>query len=309
VKKRGIIAFLLLLAGAAAIFALQQKKVTTEITPRPLMYLLADTQRELERIPLTLTRVSDDEESKIGDKLAEGMGLDRDTSSDPEAARITEYLNEVGMRLVEHVHRPAIHYHFHYMPYEGFVNAFAMPGGHIVMGRGLLQLMESEDELAAVLGHEIAHVDNRHAIERLQYEVKARKLGLEGLYQLGSIGVKLFEAGYTKEQELEADKIGLQFAVSAGYSAGGGISMHERFARVESERRSGARTPIGEMAGVPGQALEEYFRSHPPATERIAEMRKEIAAQGWNANQPQKPFGLRTIFGKPPEGQPAHPPH
>jgi predicted Zn-dependent protease len=296
VTPRALIALGLLVAGAAALFVLQRNRATTEITPRPLLYLVADTQREIERIPLALTRVSDEDENAVGEKLAKGMGLDREVPGDPDAARIKKYLNEVGARVAVRVHRPAIHYQFYYRPSDSFVNAFAMPGGRIVVGRGILHLMESEDELAAVLGHEIAHVDNRHAIERLQYELQARKLGLEGLYQLGAIGIRLFEAGYTKDQELEADRVGLQYAVEGGYSAGGGIAIAEQFAKLHPDKKAGAKTPIGELAGVPIEALKEYFRSHPPEAERIAEMQKEIAARGWNAGQAQRPFALRTIF-------------
>lgn len=107
-------------------------------------------------------------------------------------------------------------------------NAFALPGGHVAIGRDLLRLMESEDELAAVIGHEMAHVDLRHCIERLQYELTARKAGLDVVYIVTSIPIVLFHAGYSKNQEIDADRIGLQYAVAEGYSPWGAINLFRR---------------------------------------------------------------------------------
>jgi predicted Zn-dependent protease len=216
--KRSWIAVVLLLAGCAAIFILQRQKATVPITPRPLLYLVADTQREAERIPLAVTRVSDKRETQVGEQIVGSYGLTAAPAGDPDARAIIEYLNAVGLRVASHVQRKAIPYHFYLQDDPNFVNAFALPGGNIVVGRGLLSLMESEDELAAVLGHEIAHVDNRDAIERLQYKLASEKLGLGDLFRFGAPAVEIFEAGYTKEQEFQADRTGLALAVEAGYS-------------------------------------------------------------------------------------------
>jgi len=296
VSRRRILVLLLLIAGLAGIWALQRKQASTEVTPRPLLYLVADTQRELERIPLELTRVRVEEENQIGEELARSCGLTPANTKDPEVNRIRDYVNEAGHRVTGGVKRPGIHYRFHYNPSESFVNAAALPGGQIVIGKGLLQLLESEDELAAILGHEIAHVDQRHAIGRLQYELQSRKLGLGGLYQLGSIGVKLFQAGYTKEQELEADREGLRLAVAAGYSAGGAIEAMKRLERLSQSAGTPATSPVEEIARVPVQALREYFRSHPPARERITAFEDEIAANGWKIDAARRPLAIRAIF-------------
>ncbi|MCI0627891.1 MAG: M48 family metalloprotease [Acidobacteria bacterium] len=294
--RRRMFILALLAAGIAGIWVLQHKQASTEVTPRPLLYLVADTQRELERIPLELTRVSVEEENEIGEKLARSFGQIPADTKDQETNRIRDSINEVGRRVTGGVQRPGIHYRFHYNPSGGFVNAAALPGGQIVVGRGLLQLLESEDELAAILGHEIAHVDRRHTIGRLQYELQSRKLGLGGLYQLASIGVHLFQAGYTKEQELEADRDGLRLAVAAGYSPGGALEAMKRLERLSRPASSPAVSPVEELANVPAQALQEYFRSHPPARERIRAFEAEIASNHWNPEQPRRPLAVRAIF-------------
>jgi predicted Zn-dependent protease len=201
-NTRRIVALFLFVLCGAAVWAINRRGAAGEITPRPLLYLVADTQRELERIPLELTRISDQKENEIGVELARSEGLQNRPASErtPENTRIETYLNTVGHRLTARVKRPAIRYRFYFIPDDSFVNAAAMPGGQIVVGRGLLRLLDTEDALAAVLGHEIAHVDERHAIGRLQYEMKARQLGLGGIYAIGEPAIRLFQAGYTKEQ-------------------------------------------------------------------------------------------------------------
>ena len=82
-----------------------------------------------------------------------------------------------------------------------------------------MDLMDSEDELAAILGHEIEHIDHYHCAERVQLEVRLRHLPLRGLFELP---VRLFEAGYSKDQELEADREGTRLAVAGVLFAPGG---------------------------------------------------------------------------------------
>lgn len=293
-----IAAAVLLVGCGAALWALNRRGASGEITPRPLLYLVADTEREAERIPLELTRVSDEKENQIGDSLARAEGLQNfpESQQTDEYKRVTRYLNAVGNRLTGSVTRPAIRYRFYYIPEDYFVNAAAMPGGRIVVGRGLLRLLDTEDELAAILGHEIAHVDARHSIERMQYEMAARRVGLDGIYALGEPAVQLFEAGYTKEQEADADRMGLTFAVNAGYSPQGAVDAMKRLQELESFSRASASSPEEELADIPALALEEYFRSHPPASERVAAFQKQIEDEHLDTTKFQRPLAVRTIF-------------
>lgn len=299
---RRIIRAAILIAGCAALYFLQRAKSEAPISPAPVLYLVADTEREASRIPLELTRISDEEENQIGAQIAKEYGLtdphrfDNDKSGDAE--NIERYINTVGHQLTPQVQRPEIQYHFYLDDNPYLVNAFALPGGSIVVGRGLLNLLESEDELAAVLGHEITHVDERHSIERLQYELAAKKYGLGVFYQLGRPALEIFQAGYSKEQELEADRAGLDIAVSRGYSPEGGIALTKRFEKLEAEesdpnRRAGS--PIEEITQVSVDSLGQYFQSHPAASERLAAMQSEITSQGW-PETPQRPLAIRQIF-------------
>ena len=129
------------------------------------------------------------------------------------------------------------------------------------------------------MGHEIEHADHYHCAERAQLEVALRKIPLGGL---ASLPLGVFEAGYSKNQELEADSDGTRMAVAAGYSSNGAIRMFETFQRAEEAAvRHKATNPGEEVNDVAEQTLEGYFRSHPVSSERIALVQKMIASEAW----------------------------
>ncbi|MBZ5694207.1 MAG: M48 family metalloprotease [Acidobacteriia bacterium] len=263
--------------GVAAVAVSERRKVDVPVGPAAVLYLVADTEQELSRMPVRFTRMSDDEEISAGDELARGYSDSLTGRPDADTAEIQAYVTQVGSQLATNAHRP-LPYKFHYIPDRNLVNAFALPGGHVYIGGGMLALMDSEDELAAVLGHEIEHIDHYHCAERVQQERALRRIPLGGLL---SIPVEIFEAGYSKDQELEADREGTRLAVQAGYSPNGAIRMFEAFQRLYDESHARARTPQGELSQATIDALEGYFRSHPLPSERIAQINTMIASENW----------------------------
>jgi len=277
--------------GLVAIVVVERHKVDTPVSPAALLYLVADTEQELTRMPVSFTRMSDRDEIRIGDEIAKASYGLQQNGGDKHAAEIQAYVTQVGSSLATRAHRK-LPYRFHYVPEKSFINAFALPGGHVYVGAGLLSMMDSEDELAAVLGHEIEHVDHYHCAERVQQEQALHKLPFGALFALP---VELFEAGYSKDQELEADREGTRLAVEAGYSANGAIRMFETFQRLEDEYHSHARTPRQEVSQVTIDTLEGYFRSHPLPSERIAQVNRMIANEGWPV-RPERDLMVAYIF-------------
>ncbi|HKV05574.1 MAG TPA: M48 family metalloprotease [Candidatus Acidoferrales bacterium] len=277
--------------GVAAIAVCERRKVDVPASPAALLYLVADTEQELTRMPVRFARMSDQEEIRIGDEIAKSYAATQDRQPDPEIAQIQAYIAETGSHLAAHAHR-RLPYKFHYLPDASLVNAFALPGGHVYIGAGLLALMDSEDELAAVLGHEIEHVDHYHCAERAQQQEALDKIPLADLFALP---VDIFQAGYSKDQELEADREGTRLAVQAGYSANGAIRMFETFQRLYDESHARARTPQDEMSQVATDALEGYFRSHPLSSERIAQVNQLVASENWAA-RPERDLAVAYFF-------------
>ena len=209
--------------GLAAVVVSERRKVDVAASPEALLYLVADTEQELTRMPVRFTRMSDDEEIRIGNDLASSYKTAAKSSE--ENAAVEGYLQEVGARLAPHAHR-RLPYQFHYIPEKYFINAFALPGGQVYVGEGLLALMDSEDELAAVMGHEIEHIDHYHCAERAQQERAMHRIPLG---ELLAVPMEVFEAGYSKDQEMEADREGTRLAVEAGYSPMGRFGCLRRF--------------------------------------------------------------------------------
>jgi predicted Zn-dependent protease len=275
--KRWIILAGIVLLGVASVVVSERRKVDVPASPAALLYLVADTEQELTRMPVRFTRMSDEEEIRIGNELARFYASGEQRQNTPEVAIVEHYLTRVGEQVARDAHR-RLPYKFHYIPDSNFINAFALPGGHVYVGGGLLELMDSEDELAAVIGHEIEHIDHYHCSERVQREQALRKIPLGGLVALP---IEVFEAGYGKDQELEADREGTRLAVEAGYSASGAIRMFETFGRLYEAHEARAKTPQEELSRVAEQTLEGYFRTHPLPSERIAQVRNLIASEGW----------------------------
>ena len=290
--KRWIAFAGILFLGIAAVVVSERRKVDVSASPAALLYLVADTEQELTRMPVRFTRMSDADEIRIGDELAKIYATQDNREETPEVAIVEHYLTRVGDRAARNAHRK-LPYKFHYLPDPYMVNAFALPGGHVFVGGGLLTLMDSEDELAAVLGHEIEHIDHYHCAERVQREEALRHLPLFG--DLLSLPIEVFEAGYTKDQELEADREGTRLSVDAGYSANGAIRMFEVFQRLYEAQHGKAKTPEEELSQLAQQSLEGYFRSHPLPSERIAQVQQLIASEGWTA-RPERDLAVAYIF-------------
>jgi len=156
------------------------------------------------------------------------------------------------------------------------VNAFALPGGKIGFNTGLIELARSDDEIAAVMGHEVAHVSSRHSAERVSQNMLS-ELGLSvAQLGLGSAGVTpeaaaLLGAGvqvgillpYSRRQEYEADRLGLRYSAGADYDPRAALTFWQSMA---------ARNKGGRPA--------EFLSTHPADENRIAALQAELRAMG-----------------------------
>ena len=187
------------------------------------------------------------------------------------------YVNEVGQRLAKQSQRPNLQWHFTVVDSPD-VNAFALPGGYVYITRGIMAYLNSEAELAGVIGHEIGHVTARHAV-RQQSASTAAGLGAV----LGPIlvpgmnnpaGARMMQswaqawtAGYGRDHELESDRLGAQYLAKAGYDPQAmiqviGILKNQELFAAEQARRDG-REP---------RSYHGTFDTHPSNDTRLQQV-------------------------------------
>lgn len=179
-------------------------------------------------------------------------------------AAVNDYVVSVGRSLQTHTHRPQMPYSYRVLN-ANHVNAYTFPAGAMGVTRGILVEMDDEAQLAALLGHEMGHVNARHAAQRQGQALIAQSVvaGLNvaasnsqwgGLVGLGSqIGASALLASYSRDNEREADALGQEYMVRAGYPAGGMTALHQILVDQEKARPS---------------LLQTMFASHPMSTER-----------------------------------------
>jgi len=178
---------------------------------------------------------------------------------------LNAYVNGIGKNLASSSHRPHMPYSFRVVN-ANYVNAYAFPGGSIACTRGILLTLENEAELAALLGHEIGHVNARHTAEQMSKSQLSSMVvsGLSiladraaGMGQvastLGGLSAGAFLARYSRDNERQADALGMEYMVKSGYSPGGMVGLMDMLNEKNKSRPS---------------AIELMFATHPMSDER-----------------------------------------
>lgn len=238
-----------------------------------------------------LVGLSEQEEKSVDAKLApQQFSQDYGAIQDAE---INRYVGEVGHRLDATTHRPFLPYSYRVLN-ANYLNAYTFPAGSVGVTRGLLVEIDSEAQLAALLGHEIGHVNARHAAQKqgqamiAQVAVSTLNVAAQdsrwgALVAIGSqLGASALLSSYSRDDERQADGLGQEYMVRAGYPAAGMTELHQSLLRNEK--------------GQPG-ALQTMFATHPMTRERLdtaAYLAETRYAESVGANPQRQRFMDRT---------------
>ena len=207
---------------------------------------------------------STDKEITIGGNVAKQIAAKFKLSNDPV---LVNKVNNIGNKLASVCDRKEVHYFF-YIIDDDKKNAFSIPGGYVYIYKGLLDILDNDDEIAFVLGHEIGHIVCRHSIKRLQAAMGYNLLILAstqtkspGFSRGLSFALAQIMTSYSRQDEFAADRLAVKYTKLAGYDPKAGIEVLEKLYR--------------EMKKSPDRPLS-YFRTHPYAGQRIEQIKKDL---------------------------------
>ena len=207
--------------------------------------------------------VTENDEYRLGAQIVRQLRDEKAVMDDPE---VSEYLQALGSRLVAQA--PDGNYHFNFFAVrEGTINAFALPGGFIGVNYGTVLASSNESELASVVGHEIAHVTQRHIARTIKAQssqgiaqtaaiLAAILIGamagggdaMQGAIAIAQGAAAQQQVNFTRANEYEADRVGIGFVAGAGFDPNGMANFFERMSRRE---------------GIAGQYVPEMIQTHP----------------------------------------------
>lgn len=201
---------------------------------------------------------------------------------------VQRYVKNLGRRIVAHLEEAEFPYQFAVVQ-DRSLNAFSVPGGYLYFNSGLILRVDSEDELASVFGHEIAHVQGHHMLRQQQ---DTKLLSYAGLLSMAlalinpvlaagaSSAATAMQLKYMRQLEEEADYRGLQNMRNAGFNPHGMPSFLKKMS--EEERLNPANVPV-------------YFRSHPLSQDRLSYIERVLGTMEWNQTAPTNSFELRRV--------------
>ena len=239
-------------------------------------------------VPGRAERTVMDEKDEIaeGRKAHEGILKEYGVVNNP---RLQAYVNDVGQRLARQSHRANLTWTFTVLD-SPEINAFALPGGYVYITRGIMAYLDSEAELAGVVGHEIGHVTARHSAQRATRAqnagigviaatvagIVAEAYGLSGAGQLASQvsqGVAAgYVASYSRDQESQADELGAEYLARNQYNP---QNMIDVIAVLKNQESYAAELAKAEGRAAPGGA--NWLSSHPASDQRLADIKRTAA--------------------------------
>ncbi len=197
---------------------------------------------------------------------------------------LQEYFSGIGRELARSSHRPNLPWNFVVVD-SPVVNAFAVPGGYVYLTRGILEHMNNEAELAAVLGHEIGHITARHSVTQIsQGQLMNLGLGLGSIFStrfqqvggLAQMGLEVLMLKFSRDHEREADQLGLEYMAKCGYDP----EQMSRFFQV-----------FNDMSESSEGAVPNWLSTHPSPPDRIqrtsqegARLKRAAAGQSFKLN-------------------------
>lgn len=237
------------------------------------------------RMPeLTLVTVA--QEKQIGEEESKKVEQEMGLLEDPA---LTGWLDMLGQRLAKESPRQDVPYRFHVADMVE-PNAFALPGGYVYVTRGLLVLVNTEDEVAGVVGHEVGHVAARHTVQKISRQgpfalVTNLAAGVTGMFVpvvgnivggVGNFAQSLVFSPYSRSQETQADEVGQEIAAKAGWDPAGLAAFLNTLERQEASLHDGPRRP-------------SFFDSHPAIPHRVEKTTKHAKELTRTSREPLTP--------------------
>lgn len=215
---------------------------------------------------------------------------------------LQNYVNTVGQALAAKSHRSNLNFHFTVLD-STEINAFALPGGHIYITRGLLAYLNSEAELAAVLGHEIGHVTARHSVrQQSSHQAAGLGVGLLGILLPGLNNPAVSQAvnvagaallsGYGREHELESDRLGAEYLANVGYDP---TAMLQVVRVLKNQEIFDQKLAV--LEGRQPRRYHGLFASHPDNDTRLQEAINYVSQQQTTADKIERERFLEHIDG------------
>jgi predicted Zn-dependent protease len=239
--------------------------------------------------------VSEKEEMETGNRIRASM-VRYDHLVEPEDELLHAYLSDIGAVLVKNITRPGIKYQVHAYKSDA-PNAFAIAGGHVYISTGLLKILDTEAEVAAVLAHEIAHVDAKHCISFVQ---RSRAAEYTGEDSVDNYGYQMVRSGYSEVEEDEADTAAIYLIEKSGYHPMALVAAFEAMDRQWSgwHYQRPSLTPAGDIISALGGTVDRYFGSHPEAVERINNVKRYMSEKGFLVKGKKYYIGKKNFADK-----------